>query len=58
MDRIHVASFLPVPEHGIEAIKAVDPRIDLHMISQNFARYIRDPEHPGGRCGGGARGIS
>ena len=46
MDRIHVASFLPVPEHGIEAIKAVDPRIELHMISQNFARYIRDPEHP------------
>ena len=46
MDRIHVASFLPVPEHGIEAIKAVDPRVEVHMISQNFARYIRDPEHP------------
>ena len=46
MDRIHIASFLPLPDHGRAAIEAVDPCITVHPVSQNLARYIRDPGHP------------
>ena len=46
MDRIQIASFLPVPEEALDTIRAVDPRIDIHRVSQNLARYIREPRHP------------
>ena len=46
MERIHIASFLPVPEEGLDTIRAVDPRIEVHRVSQNLARYIREPRHP------------
>ena len=46
MDRIHIASFLPIPEEGLEAIAAVDPRVEIHQVSQNLLRYVREPNHP------------
>ena len=46
MDSINVAAFLPLPAHGVEAIKAVDPRVQVHEVSQNLARFTRDPNHP------------
>lgn len=46
MERIHIASFLPVPEEALDIIRAVDPRVEVHQVSQNLARYIREPRHP------------
>ena len=46
MDRIHIASFLPVPEEALDIIRAVDPRVELHSVSQNLLRYQREPNDP------------
>lgn len=46
MDRIHIASFLPVSEHGLQTITDVDPRIEIYTVSQNLVRYTRTPDHP------------
>ena len=46
MDTIHIANFLPVPESALDVIRAVDPRIEIHNVSQNLARYMREPEDP------------
>ena len=46
MDTIHIANFLPVPESALDAIRAVDPRIEIHNVSLNLTRYMRDPQHP------------
>lgn len=46
MDTIHIANFLQVPESALDVIRAVDSRIEIHNVSQNLARYMREPEHP------------
>ncbi len=46
MDTIHIANFLPVPEESLDLIRAVDSRIEIHNVSQNLVRWIREPEHP------------
>ena len=46
MDTLHIANFLPVPESALEVIRAVDSRIEIHNVSQNLARHMREPGHP------------
>ena len=46
MDKIHIANFLPVPDSALDVIRSVDARIEIHQVSQNLARYMREPEHP------------
>ena len=46
MDTIHIANFLPVPEPTLDIIRAVDPRIEIHNVSQNLVRAMREPDHP------------
>lgn len=46
MDTIHIANFLQVPESALDVIRAVDPRIEIHNVSQNLARHMREPDHP------------
>ena len=46
MDTIHIANFLPVPDSALDVIRAVDSRIEIHNVSLNLTRYMRDPEHP------------
>ena len=46
MDKIHIANFLPVPESVLDAIRAVDSRIEIHNASANLFRFMREPEHP------------
>ena len=43
---VHIANFLPVPESALDVIRAVDPRIEIHNVSQNLVRYMREPDHP------------
>lgn len=45
MDTIHIANFLPVPDPALDVIRAVDPRIEIHNVSQNLVRYMRGPDH-------------
>ncbi len=45
-DTIHIANFLPVGEAALDVIRAVDPRIEIHNVSQNLVRYLREPDHP------------
>ena len=46
MDSIHIANFLPVPDSALDVIRAVDSRIEVHNVSQNLSRYMREPGHP------------
>ncbi len=46
MHKIHIANFLPVPESALNTIRAVDSRIEIHNVSANLVRYMRDPQHP------------
>ena len=46
MDKIHIANFLPVPEAALDIIRAVDSRIEIHNVSLNLARYMRELKHP------------
>lgn len=46
MDQINVVSFLPIPQHGSEAIEAVDPRVRFRMLSRNLALSLQQPDHP------------
>ena len=46
MDKIHIANFLQVPASSLDVIRAVDSRIEIHNVSQNLARYMREPDHP------------
>ena len=46
MDKIHIANFLPVPDSALDVIRSVDSRIEIHNVSQNLARYMREPAHP------------
>ena len=46
MDTLHIANFLPVPESALDVIRAVDSRIEIHNVSQNLARHMREPGHP------------
>ena len=46
MDTIHIANFLPVPDSALDVIRRVDSRIEIHNVSQNLARYMREPSHP------------
>ncbi len=46
MDTLHIANFLPVPESALDVIRAVDSRIEIHNVSQNLARHMREPRHP------------
>ena len=43
---IHIANFLPVPEPALDVIRAVDPRIEIHNVSLNLMRHMREPGHP------------
>ena len=52
MDKIHIANFLPVPEAALDIIRAVDARIEIHNVSLNLARYMREPRASADRCGG------
>ncbi len=45
MDRIHIANFLPVSEEALDVIRAVDPRIEIHRVSPNLVRWMREPDH-------------
>ncbi len=45
-DTIHIANFLPVGEAALDIIRAVDPHVEIHNVSQNLVRYMREPQHP------------
>ncbi len=45
MDRVHIANFLPVSEDALDVIRAVDPRIEIHNVSPNLVRWMREPDH-------------
>jgi len=47
MDKIHIANFLPVPEDALDVVRGVDNRIEIHNVSQNLIRWMREPKHPG-----------
>ena len=46
MDKIHITNFLPVAESALDVIRAVDDRIEIHQVSQNLVRWMREPQHP------------
>lgn len=46
MDEINVATFLPIPPHGADQIRAVDPRVRLRALSENLALYLTRPGDP------------
>lgn len=45
-DVIHIANFLPVGEAALNVIRSVDSRIEIHNVSLNLTRYMREPDHP------------